>query len=178
MSGLLELTGKERSELEHLLSSRIDSRQYQRSLAMLLLDDGESIEEVAEQLRVSRQTIYNWVNRFEQGRPLPLAQRLSDATRSGRPASVSGIIDSLIDSVIDEDPRHYGYNSTIWTADLLRAYLYERHQLEASLRSIGYALARLGIRWKRPRHTLARRDPHWRQAKGGLNVASGRDHVR
>ena len=32
---------------------------------------------------------------------------------------------------------------------------------------VSAAIARLGLRWKRPRHVLAARPEHWRQAKGG-----------
>jgi transposase len=167
MSDLIELTGKQRIELEHLLTRHTDSRLYQRAFALLLLDDGQSVEEIASSLRVSRQTVYNWVSRFQERHDLLLIQRLADAERVGRPVTVKGIVDPLIDAVVDSDPRDYGYNSTVWTAELLRRYLREQHQHEASLRSIGYALVRLRIRWKHPRHNLARRDPLWRQAKGG-----------
>jgi transposase len=167
MSDLIKLTGKQRIELEHLLTRHTDSRLYQRAFALLLLDDGQSVEEVASSLRVSRQTVYNWAARFQQRHDLSLIQRLADAERSGRPVTIKGVVDPLIDAVIDSDPRDYGYNSTVWTAELLRHYLREQHRHEASLRSIGYALVRLRIRWKHPRHRLARRDPNWRQAKGG-----------
>lgn len=123
-------------------------------------------EEVAAALRVSRQTVYNWAARFQQRHDLSLTERLADAERAGRPVTVSGVVDPLIDAVIDSDPRDYGYNSTVWTAELLCHYLCEQHQHETRLRSIGYALVRLRIRWKHPRHRLARCDPNWRQAKG------------
>jgi transposase len=167
MGDLIELTGKQRIELEQLLTCHADSRLYQRALALLLLDDGQSVEEIAVALRVSRQSVYNWACRFQQRGSLSAVERLTDSARSGRPLTVKGIVDPLIDAVIDSDPRDLGYNSTVWTAELLRHYLREQHQQEASLRSIGYSLARLRIHWKRPRHTLARRDPHWRQVKGG-----------
>jgi transposase len=167
MSDLIELTGKQRIELEHLLTHHSDSRLHQRAFALLLLDEGQSVDEIATALRVSRQTVYNWACRFQQRHDLPSLQRLADAQRGGRPVTVKGIIDPLIDAVIDSDPRDYGYNSTVWTAQLLRRYLREQHQHETSLRSIGYTLIRLRIGWKHPRHRLARRDPHWRQAKGG-----------
>ena len=167
MSVLIKLTGKQRSELEHLLTRHADSRLYQRALALLLLDDGQSVEETAIALHVSRQSIYNWAWRFQQRNEFPVVERLADAQRGGRPITVKGIIDPLIDAVLDFDPRDFGYNSTVWTAQLLRTYLRQQHQHVASLRSIGYALVRLGINWKHPRHTLARREPNWRQAKGG-----------
>ena len=178
MNEVIHLTGRQRSLLEYLLKTECDSRQYQRALALLLLDEGDTPEEVAEYLHVSRQTIYNWAKRFEQREALAPALRLLDAPRSGRPPTAQGIIDPLLEAIIDEDPREHGYNSTVWTAALLRLYLQEKHQQAVGVRSIGQALARLRLHWKYPRHELARRAPFWRQAKGGSKRASGRIPAR
>jgi transposase len=136
------------------------------------------VEEVATRLFTTPRTVFRWIRRFHDRQGLKLPARLADGPRSGRPKTVHGIIDRLISAVIDGDPRHFGYHSTVWTAPLLRQYLREVHHLEASRRSVGLALARLGIAWKRPRYDLARRAPTWRQAKGGSNgawqAASGR----
>jgi transposase len=176
MSKIIKLSYKERSELEQLRTLHIGSWQYQRAMALLLLDQGESVEEVAETLLVSRQVIYKWVNWFKQRSTLSPADRLLDSPRSGRPATAKGVIDPLIDKIIDADPRNYGYNSTVWTAELLRRYLSKYHHCDVSVRSIGYAIARLQIRWKLPRYVLSRQQPNWRQAKGGLKRGSG--HIR
>jgi transposase len=178
MSGIIGLSYKERSELERVLKSCIKSKVYQRAQALLLLDEGEAVEQVAELLRVSHQTLYNWMDRFEQRRELKPSERLADAARSGRPVTAQGVIDPLMDEIIDTDPRDYGFNSTVWTAELIQRYLAEEYGHEVSVRSVGYALERLHIRWKRPRHVLACRDPRWRQAKGGSNAASGRGSAR
>lgn len=167
MSQTIALTYKERNELEAVLKVCSDARQFQRIQALLLLDEGDSVEQVAELMRVSRQTIYNWAERFAQRQDLSTLERISDGLRCGRPTTAKGIIDPWLDLIIDSDPRDYGYNSTVWTAPLLRRYVQEYHDCQVSLRSISYALDRLDIRWKRPRHTLARREPNWRQAKGG-----------
>ena len=172
MSKIITLSHKERSQLEYLLKKCPTVRQHQRIQALLLLDEGVSVEELAEWLRVSRQSIYNWVNRFQERAQFALLERVDDDFRSGRPPSAKGIIDPLIDSVIDSDPRDFQYNSTVWTASLLQIYLQERHRQKVCLRSISYALERLRLRWKRPRHTLARRAKYWRQAKAGLNAGS------
>lgn len=173
---MVKLSYKERSELEALFKSRASGEIHQRAQALLLLDEAESAAAVAELLRVSRQTVYNWVARFEERTACALVERLADAPRSGRPVTAKGVIEPLLDAVIDSDPRDYGYNSTVWTADLLRRYLNDTHQEVVGLRSVGYALARLAIRWKHPRHTLLLRAPFWRQAKGGLNAGFGRAH--
>jgi transposase len=178
MSELIELSNKERRELESLRMLDVERRQYQRILALLLLDEGASVEEIAEQLFVPRRTIYDWINRFNQRSDLSIRERIQDAVRSGRPATAKGVIDPVIDKIIDSDPRDYGYNSTVWTAELLRRYLSKYHHHDVSLRSISYALVRLEIGWKLPRYVLSRQDPYWRQAKGGLKRASGRTNER
>ncbi len=143
-------------------------RQIRRVQALLWLAEGDSVEEVADRLCVNWRTVYN----------LPLEQRVADGARSGRPATALEIIDDLLDAIIDDDPREYGYQSTVWTADLLRRYLSAEHQIEVCSKSVSLALKRLGVVWKRPRHVLALSDPFWRQAKGGLKRASGRGRTR
>lgn len=166
MDELLKLTNEERNALEATLRANVPGKELQRAQALLLLDESEPVAEVADVLRVSRQTIYNWVARFQLRRSRTVAERLRDAPRDGRPATVGEIIDELLDEIIATDPRDYGYRSTVWTAELFQQYLADYFQLAASERSVQYALQRLQVHWKRPRHTLALRDPRWQQAKG------------
>jgi transposase len=165
------LSDRQRTELESLMLHTPSAKERCRAQAVLWLAEGEAVEQVAELLHVSRQTIYNWVERFHQRCGLDLQARLRDAPRSGRPPTAQGIIDPLIEAVIDHDPRRYGYRATAWTAPLLRRYLADACGLVTSQRSVSRALDRLGLRWKRPRHELANRSPTWRQAKGGSNAA-------
>jgi len=163
-------SAKECALLEELSTTADDAKMLRRAQALLWLAEGESVEEVAERLRVSRQSIYNWAARFQALAPLALRRRLADGVRSGRPRTVHGIIDPLIAVVIEEDPREWGYQATVWTAGLLQHYLQAEYQLTVGRRSVGAAIARLRLRWKRPRHHLARRSPTWRQAKGGSSM--------
>jgi transposase len=164
------LSIRERAALEEIAANTKNAQEHYRANALLWLDDGESVQEIAERLRVSRQTVYNWAIRFQMYSNLDITPRLLDGERSGRPRTAQGIIDPLIGQVIDQDPREFGYKSTVWTALLLKEYLLSFHQIEVSRPSVSLALERLRIRWKRPRHQLARRPHSWRQAKGGSNV--------
>jgi transposase len=157
--------------LLQLLDRTHDATQLRRAQGLLWLDDGQAVAAVADLLLVSRQTVYHWIESFRERTDLDVADRLLDAPRSGRPATALGIIDPLIDAVIDGDPRDYGYRATVWTAPLLQRYLGEAHGLETSGKSVRRAIARLGIRWKRPRHRLGLRPATWRQAKGGSKPA-------
>jgi transposase len=168
----IHLTNRQRDELEGTILCSPAARECCRAQALLWLAEGWTVEEIADLLHVSRQTIYNWANRFQQRGDLDLPDRLGDAPRSGRPKAGDGDIDRLIAEVIDSDPRDLGYRATVWTAPLLSRYLREHHQIIACDRTVGRAIDRLGIRWKRPRHQLARRPDTWRQSKGGSNAGS------
>jgi transposase len=163
----LALSRHERAALADLAAHTDDARVLRRAQALLWLDADEGIQPIAERLGVSRQTIYNWTTRFQLRDEMDLVQRLADAPREGRPRTVQGVIDPLIDAVIERDPRSLGYRATAWTAPLLVEYLREAHQIEVGCTSVRAAIERLRIRWKRPRHTLALRPATWRQVKGG-----------
>jgi transposase len=163
----LILRAQERRHLQDLIVRTSDARILRRAYALLWGAEGKSVHEIADQLKVSRQTVYNWVKRFYERADGELMTRLADAHRSGRPKTALGIIDPLIETVIDSDPREQGYRATVWTAPLLRNYLANVHHLTVSCQSVRLAIARLRFRWKRPRHTLALRSATWRQAKGG-----------
>ena len=163
----LKLSSHERKRLQALAVRTTDADVLRRAQALLWRASGHGVEEVTQRLCVCRRTVYYWVEQYEAREADDIAGRLSALPRSGRPRTAHGVIDPLIESFIDTDPRESGYRSTVWTAGLLRQHLSEAHQLTVSQRSVSYALARLGIRWKRPRHQLALRARYWRQAKGG-----------
>jgi transposase len=163
----LKLGAPQRTELEYIASHTPSAKERCRAQALLWLDEGATVEQVAEALLMSRQTVYNWVSRLQERSALDLRGRLTDAPRPGRPRAGHGDVDSLIAQVIDSDPRMLGYHATVWTAPLLRQHLQDHHDIGVSRKTISRAIARLGIRWKRPRHQLALRAETWRQSKGG-----------
>jgi transposase len=163
----LSLSDRLRFELEEIVCHTPSAKERCRAQALLWLAEGAGIEQVAEALHVSRQTVYNWVSRFQERDGLGSRARLLDAPRPGRPRLAGGLVDPLIASVIDGDPRPLGYHATVWTALLLCRYLCDYHEIEVSERTVGRAIDRLRIRWKRPRHELALRPATWRQSKGG-----------
>lgn len=83
MDDLLELTDEGRGALEAVMHSNVTSKELQRAQALLLLDEREPVANIADWLRVSRQTIYNWVERFQQQRSRTVAASLRDAPREG-----------------------------------------------------------------------------------------------
>jgi transposase len=161
----LILSPEQRLELEYFAAHTTAANERSRARALLWRDQGESAEQVAELLLVSRRTVDYWVDRFQARSGFDLPQRLADAPRSGRPWT--GGADLWIAQVIDTDSRDPGYLAIVRTAPLLRQYLRDRHDIEVSRKTVSRAIARLAVRWKRPRYQLALRPATRRQAKGG-----------
>ena len=77
------LSDRLRGELERLEAHTPSAKERCRAQALLWLDDGRSAGEVADLLHVSRQSVYNWRDRFRQREGLDLRGRLLDAPRCG-----------------------------------------------------------------------------------------------
>ena len=163
------LSSRERAALEAVVAQSKDVRQLKRSQALLAVAAGEAVADVARMLQVARNTIYNWVDRF-LGRTGPIADRLIDSERSGRPNTLFQRLLERVPALLEMKPTDFGYRHAEWTADLLQAHLREEG-IESSDATIRRALHESGYRWKRPRYVLRRRSPTWRQSKGGSNAA-------
>lgn len=128
---------------------------------------------MAERLHTSRQNLDNWIERFEADPDLPLEDRLRDRPRSGAPNAKRQAALELIGRVIERPASDWGWPSANWTARLLARQLARE---KPRLGPVGEGTVRLALReagyvWKRPRYVLARRDPHWRESKGGSSGA-------
>ena len=82
---ILELSSRERVLLELIMAQTGDARELRRAQALMWLDEGDSVAEVAAHLGVTRRTIYYWVEQFEASNERDLHERLAAAPRSGRP---------------------------------------------------------------------------------------------
>jgi transposase len=147
---LIKLSSREVARLEKFVTATPDAKQLKRAQALLWVTKGDTLEEVARHLRVTRQTVSNWIGRFEARADLPLEERLSDGARRGRPPTALEIIDPLIEEVIAQDPREFGYRSTIGTADLLQQDIKDQYRIEVCSKCVSLAPERLRIAWKRP----------------------------
>lgn len=166
----LELSSQARKRLQPLAARTTNACVLRRAQALLWLASGHGLEDITRCLCICRRTIYYWVEQYATREADELAGRLGAMPRSGRPRTAAGIIEPLMESIIDRDPRELGSRSRVWTAGLLRQHLSHAHHLAVSQRSLCSALARLSLRWKRPRHQLARRARYWRQAKRGSSA--------
>ena len=172
-------------ELEDFVLRTPSAKERCRAQAVLWLAEGLSAEQVAETFQVSRQTVYNWVNRFLRRDDLDLRARLLDAPRSGRPPSIAEIIDLWIAAAFAGDPRESGYQprsgppsccSTTWSTLMgsrppSRASAWRSHAWVSAGNGPGMSWRR-GRRLK-PKQKGAETRPEGSHAQGNLDA--GRD---
>src|SRR5689334_24754901 len=87
-------TAAQRRTLEQALTQTRNVAVFRRLLALLLVDQGRSVMEVARWLRVGRSSIHRWMQQFA-AQPHPLAS-LSDHRGQGRPSNWSEDLESLV----------------------------------------------------------------------------------
>jgi transposase len=163
----LSLTDSQRQELQQLARQGRDARMVRRAQGLLWLDQGEHPVAIAQRLGVTREAVYSWARRLHREGSRPVAQSLRDQPRSGRPRSQCQAMEDMVRQVMDTHPSRYGYQGEGWTAALLRYHLQATRGIAVGENTVRRCLKGMGYRWKRPRYVLARRDPFWRQAKGG-----------
>ena len=85
---LLTLGPKEKQALAALAAHTTDAHILRRTQALLWLDEGETVPEVAARLGVT--PAYKWVACFRMRSTVAMAARLAPAKRSGCPRTVHG----------------------------------------------------------------------------------------
>jgi transposase len=150
------LTPKQRFRLRGTRDTTDDADILRRTLALLQLDQGLSVAAVAAQLGVSRQSIYNWLDRYLIA---PTPRALRDHRGHGHVTAWDEDLLAVLRSALQRPPGQWGYRDLEWTVPLLQQHLTRwdgRSWSETTLRRQLYGL---GYVWKRPRYVL-QRDPY------------------
>src|SRR5215210_2695309 len=103
------LTERERTMVAAMAMHPGETTVLRRAQALLWRDEGESLAEVSERLGVGRRTLSYWQAHFRERQAQALPVRLGQGHRSGRPRTATGIIDPLLEGLLDQDPREVGY---------------------------------------------------------------------
>jgi transposase len=130
-----------------------DNRQARRLLAIAMVLDGASREAAARAAGMDRQTLRDWVHRYNaQG-----VAGLIDRKRSGRRPRLDEDQLRELDSLIEEGPAIAVNKVVRWRCADLKAALKERFGVEVSERHVGRILKKRGFRRLsvRPRHPQA-----------------------
>lgn len=157
---------RDEPRLKKALMQATDKRTFQRLQAVLLVDRGRHISEVATISGVSEQTIYNWVHLYLARHQVAA---LEDNPRSGRPLAANRITAERILRELRRSPLKLGYRTNVWTVEILAHHLSERYHCLITPRTLRRRMREADLVCKRPRYFYSEKDPHRAQKKGRLS---------
>jgi transposase len=130
-----------------------DARAARRMLALALVLEGSSREEAARHAGMDRQTLRDWVHRYNaEGLP-----GLRDRPRPGREPRLTPGQEAELAAVVDQGPDPDRDGVVRWRRVDLRALIEARFAVRLHERTVGEVLRRLGFTRLsvRPRHPKA-----------------------
>ena len=135
---LLLQTGKE------IMSSSDESRFHFRVFAVNMVLSGCSASQIGEMAGVSKAAVTGWVKiADEQG-----FDALKPKRRSGRPRKLTDEQRSSIDTVLQSDPKDFGFK--VWDGPSLSAYIEDQFGISFSIRQCQRLFHELGYSHIRP----------------------------
>lgn len=164
---LFKLTARAYARLRGIARGSRNARQVRRAQALLWLHEEYSAQTVADRLGMSRQTVQRWKKQYQERAQDSVLTRIQEGQHTGRVPEQLKLAQKEIERVWRRDPRRYGFRACNWTVPMLRCLIDRHAKTSVSRSTVRRALRSLHYRYKRPRLTLARRSPTWRQEKGG-----------
>ena len=154
---------KERDKISNLtkgqvreqLADETDPKAIKRLTAAREYLEGLSPAKIEDKYGWHHQTVYNWLNRFEE-RGFEAA--LYDDSRPGRPPELSDDQFEQLTAALHDPPEEAGYDAPAWSSTLVQQYLIETFDVAFSRRHVRRLMHEAGISPKRPRPKPASAD--------------------
>jgi transposase len=139
-------------ELRRLAAKAKDGAQARRLLALAAVHDGMNRSEAARIGGMDRQTLRDWVHRFNQYGP----EGLIDIKPPGRPSKLSAEQKEVLKHLVEAGPDATTDGVVRWRCVDLKRVLGQRFGVDLSEVSLGRVLKKLGFSHisARPRHPV------------------------
>jgi transposase len=140
----------EADELRNIAGKVKDASQARRLLSIAAVYDGMDREEAARLGGMDRQTLRDWVHRFNARGP----DGLIDSKSPGRPSKLSAKQKEALQQLVEAGPDPQMHGVVRWRCVDLKRVLGERFAVDLSEVSLGRVLKQLGYSHisARPRH--------------------------
>jgi len=160
-----DLTEEERRALKG--GMRLSSAFSVRRCQILLMSSDERLkaQEIAQRLKCSSQTVREVIHAFEiEG--LECLKEKSRARRDDQRA-FDHAGEEWLNETVRQSPRQYGFAGSLWTLKWLSELAArEGHTArEVEPETVGRALARAGVNWRRAKHWIVSPDEHYETKK-------------
>jgi transposase len=135
-------------------------------MVLLSVEKGLKAEEIAEIVRESSVTVLRWLHRYQSEG----VQGLMDAPRPGRSLVVTEQFRRRMLEVVRRRPRSLGLEYSMWTLQRLADFMAEESGIRVSSETVRRELAKEGIVFSRPQHTISSPDPEYQVKKRRLKT--------
>lgn len=152
-----QLSEDEIDTVRWALRNAQDSRLAVRYQAIWFSHLGKSVQEIAELLDVSEESVRNWIHIFEEEG----FDGLVDDWRSGRPPKASRAYIEMLLDLVHKSPLLLGYPRTAWTLALLTEVMEGRTGVTLSRERVRQLLLKNSMRFRRAKLRVASNDPEY-----------------
>jgi len=130
---------------------------YLRKIAVRAIEDKDySPELIADAFGISRTAIYDWLRRYRRYGYSALETRQSP----GSPCIITEEMDWwLKDTVCHHTPMDFGYDTVLWTREILAELLREKYGIDVGGSTVSLHLKRLGLSYRKPWFRANEQDP-------------------
>jgi transposase len=172
MSALMIREDLPAGELRRLAKAERDLRVARRLLAIAAALEGLSREAAARVAGMDRQTLRDWVIRYNRGGPAGLSDHWGD----GRPCRLTAGQQATLKSIVLQGPDPEVDGVSTWRLIDLCRIVQERFAVTYSETGMGKLMHSLDLSWQTPRPRHAETDPaaQARFKKGALRKPSHR----
>jgi transposase len=116
-----------RRRLERVVRNSRDKDFARRAWAVLhLWETGGNVAEAAHRVRAARSSVYRWRSLFETY----AEQGLCPQPRGRSDWKASDEVLETLETIVEEDPREFGYLRSRWSSELLALELARRSSVE------------------------------------------------
>src|SRR3984885_3826222 len=148
------------SELRAIAGKSSDGPQIRRLLAIARVLDGDARTQAAEQTGMDRQTLRDWVHRYNDGGIDGLKSRSSPGRDPFLTDAQKAELKALV--IAGPDPEHDGV--VRWRCADLQAVIERRFSVQVHESTVGKWLHQLGLTRLQPRPVHPKKDPAAEQA--------------
>jgi transposase len=117
-----------------------------RHRAILAIQDGMPVGQVASAYGVNRSTVYRWSRRAESGGKPGLQRKPG----SGRPRKLEELTEDELYSLVIQPASHFGYETDLWTVARLRCVINDEFHVPLSRSSVWRRLRQAGLTYQKP----------------------------
>jgi transposase len=136
---------------QELADTADDGKAVKRLMVAIAYKQGQSPADIEETFGISRKSIYQWLDRFEDR---SLEEALYDESKPGRPSKLTDEQREELETTLQKSPEEAGYDVQAWTPQFVQHWLKQHFDVEYTQRHVRRLMDEAGLSWRtaRPKH--------------------------